>query len=176
MRSSVYLTAVASLLAVALGKPEKIRGVTDPIYHLYLQEYPSDTKLAVLGPESTADYFNIGGTIQNTNSTMYLNIGSESTSYKTVTFGATASTKAWGLEGDTIITTQGSTWGRRESHRSTSLHVKGLLTKPLTVAELNFLVCKLNGNYWQLYLQTGSDTPSGKTCSNYKTIHLPCLC
>jgi hypothetical protein len=43
--------------------------------------------------------------------------------------------------------------------------------------ELNFLVCKSkDAGYYDLYLQTGSDTPSGRTCSNYQTIHLPCLC
>jgi hypothetical protein len=43
--------------------------------------------------------------------------------------------------------------------------------------ELNFLVCNnAASGYYDLYLQTGSDTPSGKTCSNYQTIHLPCLC
>jgi hypothetical protein len=44
-------------------------------------------------------------------------------------------------------------------------------------AELNWLVCKSSdAAYYDLYLQLGSDTPSGKTCSNYQTIHLPCLC
>jgi len=43
--------------------------------------------------------------------------------------------------------------------------------------ELNFLVCSsATTGYYNLYLQTGSDTPSGQTCSNYQTIHLPCLC
>jgi hypothetical protein len=43
--------------------------------------------------------------------------------------------------------------------------------------ELNFLVCNNPASgYYDLFLQTGSDTPSGKTCSNYQTIHLPCLC
>ncbi|KAH7014638.1 uncharacterized protein B0I36DRAFT_299576 [Microdochium trichocladiopsis] len=153
MRLTTSIT-VASVLGAALAKPEKIRGVSDPVHHFYLQEYPQDKSTAVLGPESSAEYFNIGGTIQSANTTLYLNVGNDSTSYKTLTFGTTASTKAWGLEGDTIITTQGSTWGR----------------------QLNFLACKLDGSYWQLYLQTGSATPSGKTCSNYQTIHLPCLC
>ena len=56
--------------------------------------------------------------------------------------------------GDTIITTTGSEWGR----------------------QLNFLACQLEGQYWQVYLQTGSETPAGRTCSNYQTLHLPCLC
>jgi hypothetical protein len=68
----------------------------------------------VLGPESRAEAFNIGGTIQSTNSSLYLNIVSASTSYKPITFSATSETTAWGLEGDTIITVQGSSFGRRE--------------------------------------------------------------
>jgi hypothetical protein len=43
--------------------------------------------------------------------------------------------------------------------------------------ELNFLVCKsTDASYYDLYLQTGSDTLSGRSCSNYQTVHLPCLC
>jgi len=42
--------------------------------------------------------------------------------------------------------------------------------------ELNFVVCKLDGSYWQVYLQTGSATPSGRQCGNYNGLHLPCLC
>jgi len=54
----------------------------------------------------------------------------------------------------------------------------GSLSAVLTCGlELNFLVCKsAEASYYDLYLQTGSDTPSGRTCSNYQTIHLPCLC
>lgn len=52
--------------------------------------------------------------VQSTNTSLYLNVGSDSTSYKTLTFGTAASTSAWALEGDTIITAQTSTWGRRE--------------------------------------------------------------
>ncbi|ETS78982.1 hypothetical protein PFICI_08835 [Pestalotiopsis fici W106-1] len=107
-----------------------------------------------MGPEPSSEYFDIAGTIASTNTTRYFNIGSDSTSYKTLTLDETANTTAWGLEGDTIITTTGSTWGR----------------------QLNFLACQLDDSYWQIYLQTGSDVPSGATCSNYQTIHLPCLC
>ena len=32
-----------------------------------------------------------------------------------------------------------------------------------------------DANYWQVYFQTGSAMPSG-TCSNYQSLHLPCLC
>jgi hypothetical protein len=43
--------------------------------------------------------------------------------------------------------------------------------------ELNFLVCdSATDGYYNLYLQTGSDEPADQTCSNYQTIHLPCLC
>jgi len=38
------------------------------------------------------------------------------------------------------------------------------------------LVCKADGAYYDLYLQLGSDVPGGRTCSNYQTVHLPCLC
>lgn len=62
---------------------------------------------------ASSEYFNIGGTIQSTNTSLYLNVGDDSTSYKTLTFGKTASTNAWALEGDTIITSNGSPYGRR---------------------------------------------------------------
>lgn len=109
--------------------------------------------IVALGPAASGEYFNIDGTIQSTNTSLYINIGSETTSYKTVTFSKTAATTAWGLEGDTIITTKASTFGR----------------------QLNFVVCKLDGQYWQVYFQTGSAVPSG-TCNNYQSLHLPCLC
>ena len=44
------------------------------------------------------------------------------------------------------------------------------------LVELNFLVCELEGGFWEVFLQTGSEEPSGQTCSNFQTIHLPCLC
>jgi hypothetical protein len=83
-------------------------------------DYVSDSwrpiaSLVVLGPVATSEYFNIGGSIQSTNTSMYINIGGESTSYKSLTFGKTATTTGWGLEGDTVITTQSSSYGRRES-------------------------------------------------------------
>lgn len=67
-----------------------------------------------MGPEATSEYFNISGSIQSTNTSLFLNIGSESTSYKTLTLGTTATMSAWALEGDTIITAQTSSYGRRE--------------------------------------------------------------
>jgi hypothetical protein len=105
---------LAPFAGLAAAKPEKIRGVREPIYHLYLQAHPKDATMPVLGPEAAADTFDIGGTIQSTKTKMYLEIGSDSTSYKTLKFSNTSSTKAWGLEGDTIITTQGSSFGRRK--------------------------------------------------------------
>jgi hypothetical protein len=115
MRCFVTLTTlIASLVGLASAKPEKIRAVSSPIFHYYLQAYPKDKTIPVMGPEGSAEYFNIGGTIQSTNSSMYLNIGSDTTSYKTLTFVAAGDTKAWGLEGDTIITTTGSSFGRRK--------------------------------------------------------------
>ncbi|KAL8418576.1 hypothetical protein RB594_001973 [Gaeumannomyces avenae] len=149
-------SAVAALpfVGMAVAKPEKIRGVRDPIYHLYLQAHPKNASQVVLGPEATAGQFDIAGTIRSATTARYLNIGTDSTSYKTLTFDNSSRTDAWGLEGDTIITRQGSSLGRN----------------------LNFVVCRLEGSYWQIWLQTGSAMPSGNSCSNYQTIHLPCLC
>ncbi|KAF1997725.1 hypothetical protein P154DRAFT_273772 [Amniculicola lignicola CBS 123094] len=141
--------------AVAAATTGKIRGVRDPIYHLYLQGNPKNKTMAVLGPESAAEDFIIGGTIQSKKTSLYLNIQNATTSYKPLVFGEMGSTTAWGLEGDTIITVQGSEFKR----------------------QLNMLVCKSSDNgYYDVYLQLGSETPSGKSCSNYQTIHLPCLC
>ncbi|KAH7090606.1 hypothetical protein FB567DRAFT_520239 [Paraphoma chrysanthemicola] len=141
--------------AAAAATIGKIRGVRDPIYHLYLQANSKNASIPVLGPEAAADEFTIGGTIQSRKTNQYLNIQTASTSYKPLKWEATGSTTAWGLEGDTIITVQGSSYGR----------------------QLNWLVCKSSdAGYYDLYLQTGSDTPSGRSCSNYQTIHLPCLC
>ncbi|KAK8006632.1 hypothetical protein PG991_012929 [Apiospora marii] len=156
---SLMATAVLLLAPMAVAKPEQIRAVQDPIFHYYLQAYPQDPSIPVMGPESSSEYFTIAGTIQSTNTSRYLSVGDDATSYKTLTFanstgGGSGATNVWALEGDTIITGQSSSWGR----------------------QLNFLVCKLDGNFWQVYLQTGSATPSGKTCSNYQSLHLPCLC
>lgn len=66
-----------------------------------------------MGPEATGEYFAIGSTIQSQNTSLYLNIGTSAASYLPLTFDATANTTAWGLEGDTIITEQSSSYGRR---------------------------------------------------------------
>jgi hypothetical protein len=68
----------------------------------------------VMGPVATSEYFVIGDTIQSTNTSMYLNIGTSTTSYLPLSFNSTASTTAWGLEGDTIITESTSSYGRRK--------------------------------------------------------------
>ncbi|CAN9262886.1 unnamed protein product [Alternaria alternata] len=91
----------------------KIRGVRDPIYHLYLQANSKNASIPVLGPETAADEFTIGGTIQSKKTSLYLNIATTSTSYKPLVWGTTGDTTAWGLEGDTIITVQGSSYGRQ---------------------------------------------------------------
>ncbi|KXH38373.1 hypothetical protein CNYM01_09394 [Colletotrichum nymphaeae SA-01] len=113
MRFVLLASSLASLAGTVLAKPEKIRGVTDPVYHLYLQAYPKDKSIPVLGPEASAEFFNIAGTIQSANSSSYLNIGGDATSYKILSLSNASGTSAWGLEGDTIITTQSSSWGRR---------------------------------------------------------------
>lgn len=53
----------------------------------------------------------------------------------------------------------------------------------MMLPETNFLVCLLDDTnttdstpYYEIYLQTGSDVPSGKNCSNYQSLHIPCLC
>ncbi|EFQ93021.1 hypothetical protein PTT_09714 [Pyrenophora teres f. teres 0-1] len=107
------LAAPVENAAAAAATVGKIRGVRDPIYHLYLQASSKNASTPVLGPESTADEFTIGGTIQSKKTSKYLNIGTASTSYKPLVWGATGQTTAWGLEGDTIITVQGSSYGRR---------------------------------------------------------------
>ncbi|KAH0611403.1 uncharacterized protein H6S33_010668 [Morchella sextelata] len=134
------------------GTGQLIRGVSTPIYHLYLQ---SLSGVPVMAAEATAERFIISGSIQDTTSGLYLNVDSSATtSYKAISFGATATTTGWGLEGDTIITTNASVFGR----------------------QLNFLACETStAGAYKLYLQTGSDTPSGETCT-LQTLHLPCLC
>jgi len=124
------------------------------VYHLYLQ---NNGGVAALGPEAEAARFTISGSISlnySNGSKVYLNIGNVSTSYKPLTFDSTATTTGWGLEGDTIITTNASPYGR----------------------QLNFLACTSSkSGYYTMYLQTGNAVPSGTTCTMV-TMHLPCLC
>ncbi|TAQ83829.1 hypothetical protein B7494_g7847 [Chlorociboria aeruginascens] len=163
MLSILLLTLVSLTISLPTDlthrqtKPYQIRGVSDPIYHLYLQSLPGNRQsppliiphsilttpesTPVLGPESTSEYYTISDTIQSTNTSLYLNIGNSTTSYLPLTLDTTASTTAWGLEGDTIITTTGSSYGR----------------------QLNFLVCASEAagesGYYDLFLQQGSDVP-----------------
>lgn len=139
------------LVPAAAATGSQIRGVTSPVFHLYLQNYKDQP---VLGPESSSGYFIIGSTIQLTSTPpLYLNVGNATTSYKPLFFNTTAAFSGWALEGDTIITGQKSTYGR----------------------QLNFLACSTStSGYYSLYLQTGNDSPSSG-CS-LQTIHLPCLC
>lgn len=110
---------------------------------------------AVIGPEASSGHFTINGSIKLNGANLYLNIASGTTSYRALTFDTTASFTGWALEGDTIITTQSSQYGR----------------------QLNFLACQTSvSGEWQLYLQLGNDQPSGRTCANNISIHLPCLC
>ena len=123
------------------------------VYHSHTVSYHTDGK-PVLGPESSSGRFTIGGTISlnsASGSKLYLNVDtSVSTSYKPLSFGSTATTTNWGLEGDTIITTN--------------------------PRQLNFIACSTSSStIYDLYLQTGNQTPSGASCS-LQTIHLPCLC
>ncbi|KAK6508781.1 hypothetical protein TWF481_003551 [Arthrobotrys musiformis] len=116
-----------------------IRGVTAPVYHKYLQNL--DGK-AILGPEGSQAKFVIsGGTIQMTGTGLYLNIDTTATtSYKALSFGTAPNFSGWGLEGDTIITTQSSQFGR----------------------QLNYVMCGPVGtDSYVVYLQTGSQLPSG---------------
>ncbi|KAF2036238.1 hypothetical protein EK21DRAFT_83940 [Setomelanomma holmii] len=155
LAQSIIAAPVESSRSISAATIGKIRGVRDPVYHLYLQADSASPSTPVLGPEATADEFTIGGTIQSRKTSLYLNIQNATTSYKPLKWETSGTTNAWGLEGDTIITVQGSSYGR----------------------QLNWLVCQSSdASYYDLYLQLGSDTPSGRTCSNYQTIHLPCLC
>lgn len=108
----------------------------------------------MLGPESSAGRFTIGGTVSLNNADgtkLYLNAdNAAATSYKPLSWGKTATTSNWGLEGDTIIQTN--------------------------PRQLNFIACKSTvANAYTVYLQTGNATPSGSSCVQ-ATLHLPCLC
>ncbi|PGH07531.1 hypothetical protein AJ79_06266 [Helicocarpus griseus UAMH5409] len=154
MFAAILLVSSFMTGTLAQGQAKQIRGVSDPIYHLYLQADAADPTIAILGPEASADSFFITETIQSSTTGMYLNIEpNDSASYKKLVFGAEGTTTAWGLEGDTIITTTGSEYGR----------------------QLNYVACEAADGAFTLYLQTGSDLPEG-ACTNYLTIHLPCLC
>ena len=108
----------------------------------------------MLGADESSGYFTIGATITLNNpdcTSLFMNVLTDATpSYKPVTFNTTAVTTDWALEGDTIITTD--------------------------PRQLNFLACATSdASFFDVYLQTGNDTPSGGSCS-LATLHLPCLC
>jgi len=127
----------------------QIRSDQDPVYHLYLQEEDGQP---MLGPEASSGYFTITTTISvpsSTGSLLYLNVGNATTSYVPLSLDPVATTTDWGLEGDTIITTN--------------------------PRQLNFLACNsTNPNYFTLYLQNGNDMPS--TACSLISLHLDCLC
>lgn len=151
-KSTASATSTGPAAPAASGV--QIRGVQDPVFHLYLQ---NANGTAVLGPEASSGRFTIGGSIALNGgpAPLYLNVGSESTSYRSLSFGAAPSFAGWGLEGDTIITTTSSTYGR----------------------QLNFVACPAAGasGTFKVFLQLGSDVPSAG-CANFVSLHLPCLC
>ncbi|KAJ3055937.1 hypothetical protein HK097_008646 [Rhizophlyctis rosea] len=154
-RSTASRTTTTTVTRTTSGGPAPtgtgylIRAVQSPVFHLYLQ---NNAGKPVLGAESSGLRFAISnGKIQAIGSGLYLNWDSSATtSYKPLSFDAISTSTGWGLEGDTIITTNGSPLGR----------------------QLNFLTCG-SGNV--LYLATGNEGPSGQSCTMI-TLHLPCLC
>ncbi|KAL5529121.1 hypothetical protein ACEPAG_5095 [Sanghuangporus baumii] len=145
---SLTLARPTSTSSAAAAAGSQIRTDQDPVYHLYIQSTPIDGA-PVLGPESSSGWFSIGSTIQDTNSSLYLNVDmSPTTSYKPLTLGDTATTTTWSLSGDTIVAS----------------------------GQQNFVVCPTDGSeLWNFFLQTGNDMPSS-SCTDWITIHLPCLC
>ncbi|KAF8311945.1 hypothetical protein DL93DRAFT_2082582 [Clavulina sp. PMI_390] len=132
----------------------QIRADQDPVYHFYLQ---NDAGTAVLGPEDSGAYFvfNSDGSLSISGSGLYLNLANTTSSYPQLTMGSTATFFGWGLEGDTIITTTTSAFGR----------------------QLNFLACTTSDTTrYSVYLELGTGAPVGATCSQYISLHLPCLC
>ncbi|KAF8906539.1 hypothetical protein CPB84DRAFT_1822831 [Gymnopilus junonius] len=148
---STSSTTSSTTSSAATPTGSQIRSVTDPVYHFYLQ---ISGGLPVLGPESSAGLFTIGSTItlnQASGPKLFLNINStESTSYQPLTFGTTAITTDWALEGDTLVTT--------------------------APRQLNFLACATSSTtIYDLYLQVGNDSPPRQSWTP-QTLHLPCLC
>ncbi|KAG8864855.1 hypothetical protein FRB96_003441 [Tulasnella sp. 330] len=146
-------SAPSSTISGTTATGQEIRADQDPVYHFYLQ---NSGGAAVLGNETGDGIFNINGSIFDTTTGLYFNIApSTGFSYLGLTFDETPTFTGWSLEGDTIITATTSTYGR----------------------QLNFLVCETsNTAVWSIYLQTGSDVPTDLTCTDYISLHLPCLC
>ena len=178
----LLITIACALPTVTVGdaalKPYQLRGVQSPIFHLYLQSFPTANSTPVMGPEATSEYFTIGSSIQSLNSSLFLNIGpGTGKSYLPLSLDTVPTTTAWGLEGDTVITTAASSYGRRKLTILRNCEFSDSGSRLMDRIELNFLACNsATTGYYTLYLQKGSDTPSGQNCSNYQTIHTPCLC
>ncbi|QKX62083.1 uncharacterized protein TRUGW13939_09239, partial [Talaromyces rugulosus] len=163
LSSGIAFGAPASPAATPIFHASQIRSVSDPIVHYYLQTDPNDSTKPVLGPEDGAEYYTIysDGTMQSANTSAWVNIAplnSTTSSYKPLVLGQTSNSSAWGLEGDTVETIETSQWGR----------------------QLNFVACSLQSNgsssssdYWEVWLQEGSDEPTGRNCTNYQTLHFP---
>jgi len=107
----------------------------------------------ILGPEASSGYFTIGSTVQLNSATggapLFLNVNTTGTNdWKSLSLDATATTETWTLSGDTLVAS----------------------------GQQNFVVCPISGSAnFDLYLQTGTAMPS-TACTNWITIHLPCLC
>ncbi|THH09355.1 hypothetical protein EW145_g2066 [Phellinidium pouzarii] len=146
--ASVVLAVPTSTSSSVAAVASQIRTDQDPVYHFYIQSTPLDGA-PVLGPEASSGYFNIGSTIQDSNSSLFLNIDmSATTSFKPLTLDTTALTTSWAMSGDTIV--DGSMQ--------------------------NFVVCPISGSAnYNFFLQTGDDMPSDE-CTDWITIHLDCLC
>ncbi|KAF9501451.1 hypothetical protein BDN71DRAFT_1585169 [Pleurotus eryngii] len=125
----------------------QIRAIEDPVSHFYLR---NTSGVPMLGPKSSSVCFTVDTTITLNNadsSGLYLNIQNSTLMYKALNLIAAVTTTNWGLEGDTIIATD--------------------------PCQLNFLACgSSNPFFYSVYLQTGTDTPIGWTCSS-ATLHLP---
>lgn len=66
--------------------------------HVKLTAILRAAEIPVMGPEASSEYFNIGGWLQSMNTSLFLNIGNDQTSYKTLTFAEATVTDAWALE------------------------------------------------------------------------------
>jgi len=146
---SVLLPALAApspTVAAEATGPTQIRTDQDPVYHFYLQESGG---APILGPEASASNFTVGSTVEMSGATLFLNVNMNvTTSYKPLTLDSTAKTTTWTMSGDTIVAS----------------------------GQQNFVVCPMTGSSnFNLFLQTGDDMPS-TACTDWITIHLPCLC
>lgn len=150
LTASLALAAPSATSSAATPAGSQIRTDQDPVYHLYLQDVDGQP---ILGPEASSGYFTITNTVQLNSATggqpLFFNVNmTETTSYKSVSLDSTATTTDWTMSGDTIV----------------------------AGGQQNFLVCPISGSAnFDLFLQTGDDVPSS-ACTDWITIHLPCLC